>query len=101
MPTRREVFLATKQVDFAQASFGIVGLDCALPLYVRALVDDGVIGWPRLIAMMTAEPARLVGLDRGPAGGMSGLAVGSVAAMWAIFTFALRVFLPEGVLLPI
>src|SRR5690606_35931701 len=57
---------ASKDRPFAEASFGIVGLECALPLYVRALIDDGVIGWPRLIAMMTIEPARLVGLnDRG------------------------------------
>jgi len=53
-----------KALDFAAAPFGIIGVECALPLYARALVDDGVVDWPRLIAMMTAEPARLVGLDR-------------------------------------
>jgi dihydroorotase len=55
---------ATKDRPFAEASFGIVGLECALPLYVRALITDGVIDWPRLLALMTIEPARLVGLDR-------------------------------------
>lgn len=54
---------STKNVPFAQASFGIVGLDCALPLYIKALIDDGVIDWPRMIAMMTDEPARLIGLN--------------------------------------
>ena len=54
----------SKHTDFAAASFGIVGLECALALYVKALIDDGVIDWPRLIAMMTVEPARLTGLDR-------------------------------------
>lgn len=52
-----------KARDFASAPFGIIGLECALALYARALVDDGVIDWPRLIAMMTLEPARLIGLD--------------------------------------
>ncbi len=56
--------LASKQRPFAEASFGIVGVECALALYVRALIEDGVIDWPRLLAMMTIEPARLVGLDR-------------------------------------
>jgi dihydroorotase len=54
----------TKDVDFTAASFGIVGLECALALYTKALVDDGVIDWARLIALMTWEPARVAGLDR-------------------------------------
>lgn len=53
----------TKNTDFASASFGIVGLDCALPLYIRALIDDGVLDWPALLAMMTINPARLVRLE--------------------------------------
>ena len=58
----------TKQTDFASASFGIVGLDCALPLYVQALIDDGVLDWPAMLAMMTINPARLVRLDRNGVG---------------------------------
>jgi len=54
----------TKQTDFAAASFGVVGLDCALPLYAKALIDDGVLDWPTMLAMMTIYPARLVGLDQ-------------------------------------
>jgi dihydroorotase len=53
-----------KALDFAAAPFGISCLDCALPLYQMALVGDGVIDWPALIAMMTINPARLTGLDR-------------------------------------
>jgi dihydroorotase len=53
-----------KATDFAAAAFGIVGVDCALPLYAEALIDDGVVGWPALLAMMTINPARLLGLDR-------------------------------------
>ena len=40
-----------------------IGLDCALPLYAKALVEDGVIGWPRMIELMTRTPAELCGLD--------------------------------------
>ena len=54
----------TKNTDFASASFGIVGLDCALPLYINALIEGGVIDWPALLAMMTITPARLVRLDQ-------------------------------------
>jgi dihydroorotase len=66
----------TKNTDFASASFGIVGLDCALPLYIRALIEDGVIDWPAMLAMMTINPARLVGV----AGhGLGSLEVGETA----------------------
>jgi dihydroorotase len=54
----------TKNADFSSASFGIVGLDCALALYAKALIDDGVLDWPAMLAMMTISPARLVGVDR-------------------------------------
>ena len=54
----------SKEVDFAAASFGIVGLEGAVALYAEALVASGAIDWPRMIAMMTIEPARLHGLDR-------------------------------------
>ncbi len=67
---------ASKDTDFAAASFGIVGLDCALPLYARALIDDHVLDWPRLLAMMTINPARLIGMD---VMGLGALAVGGTA----------------------
>ena len=56
--------LASKITDFATASFGFIGLEHALPLYVRALLEPGVLGWPELLAMMTVHPAALTGLDR-------------------------------------
>lgn len=53
-----------KGLPFEQAPFGIVGLETALPLYAEALVHSGAIGWERLIALLTVEPARLCNLDR-------------------------------------
>ncbi|MBX3359779.1 MAG: dihydroorotase [Phycisphaeraceae bacterium] len=54
----------SKQLDFESAPFGIIGLETALALYIEALVTPGVVGWARLIAMMTVEPAALCGLGR-------------------------------------
>ncbi len=57
---------AEKARDFNGAPFGMIGLECALALYARALVDSGAIGWDRLVALLTIEPARLCGLvERG------------------------------------
>lgn len=53
-----------KNAPFDDAPFGIIGLETALPLYAEALVESGAIDWPRLIALMTIEPARLCNLDR-------------------------------------
>lgn len=52
-----------KARDFAAAPFGVIGLECALPLYAKALIETGLIDWPCLISLMTIEPARLCGLD--------------------------------------
>lgn len=53
-----------KRQPFETAPFGIIGLESALGLYIGALVAPGHIDWPRLIEMMTVNPARLCGLDR-------------------------------------
>jgi len=62
-----------KELEFPSAPFGIIGLECALPLYIKALVEPGHIDWMRLIDLMTAAPAWIARLDRGS------LAVDSVA----------------------
>lgn len=51
-----------KELEFAAAAFGIIGLECALPLYVKALIETETIDWPALLAMMTCNPARLCSL---------------------------------------
>lgn len=52
-----------KQLEFAAAPFGILGLECALPLYIRALIESETIDWPKMLAMMTVNGARLCTLE--------------------------------------
>jgi dihydroorotase len=54
-----------KELEFAYAPFGIIGLECALPLYIKALVDPGHITWMQLIEMMTTRCAHIVKLQKG------------------------------------
>jgi dihydroorotase len=54
-----------KELDFASAPNGIIGLECALALYIQALVKPGHIDWIRLIDLMSTTPAQVVRLDRG------------------------------------
>jgi dihydroorotase len=52
-----------KELEFQYAPFGIIGLDCALSLYVKALVEPGHIPWMKLIDMMTRRSAEIVKLQ--------------------------------------
>ena len=54
-----------KELEFLAAPFGIAGLECALSLYVKALIDPGIVDWPTLISMMTHRPAAVIGIDKG------------------------------------
>ncbi len=54
-----------KELEFLYAPCGIIALDCALGLYIKALIEPKIIDWPRLIAMMTINPARILGLAKG------------------------------------
>lgn len=54
---------AEKAKDFANAPFGIVGLETALPLYAKALVESGTIHWAKLVELLTLAPAKLLGLE--------------------------------------
>lgn len=52
-----------KELEFLAAPFGIASLECALALYVKALVEPKVLDWPGLIRLMTIQPAGIIGID--------------------------------------
>ena len=55
-----------KEVEFAAAPFGIVGLETAVGIFCEILLHRRkVIDLPRMVAMLTINPARLLNLDRG------------------------------------
>jgi len=54
-----------KECDFQSAPFGLIGLEVAVPLYAKALIEPGHLDWMHLIEKMTIAPARVLGLDRG------------------------------------
>src|SRR3954471_13865663 len=54
-----------KELEFADAPFGIISLECALALYVKALVEPGHIDWMKLVELMTVRGAEIVKLGKG------------------------------------
>jgi len=54
-----------KMLEFDSAPFGIVGLETAVPLCLDRLVHAGVIGLDRLVDLLSAAPARILGVPGG------------------------------------
>jgi len=54
-----------KELEFLRAPFGIISLEVALPLYVKALIEPNVLSWPALIAKLTVNPAAVLQIDKG------------------------------------
>ena len=67
-----------KMRDLDQAPNGIVGLETFLPICVKALIEPGLLTWPRMLEKMTIAPARVLGIQRGT------LATGAVADVTVI-----------------
>ncbi len=62
-----------KEVEFADAPFGIVGLETELGIFAKVLISGRVLDWSQMLAKLTVNPARLLRLERGT------LAPGAVA----------------------
>lgn len=54
-----------KDVEWNQASYGIVGLETAFPLIIDKLVKQGVLTISQAISKITVNPARILNLDKG------------------------------------
>ncbi|MCL4794565.1 MAG: dihydroorotase [Bryobacteraceae bacterium] len=50
-----------KMQEFEKCPFGIIGLETALGVSLEVLVHSGKIALPRLVALYTSEPARVMG----------------------------------------
>ncbi|NPD32635.1 dihydroorotase [Berryella wangjianweii] len=53
-----------KDCEFELAPFGMIGLETALGAVVSTLVEPGVIGWARLVELMSVRPRQIIGIDR-------------------------------------
>jgi dihydroorotase len=51
-----------KEVEFQYAPFGIVGLETALGLAVKALIEPNHLTWPDLIAKLSVNPRAILSL---------------------------------------
>lgn len=54
-----------KNIEFADAMNGIIGLETSLGLSVKYLVNSGIISMSELIKKMSLNPAHILGLSKG------------------------------------
>jgi dihydroorotase len=54
-----------KELEFLSAPCGMVGIECALPLYRKALIDTGACDWSQMLAMLTWRPAEIINAQKG------------------------------------
>ena len=54
-----------KMRELDRAPFGVIGLETLLPVTVKALIDRGHLDWPGIIAKLTINPARILGIPKG------------------------------------
>jgi len=78
--------LEEKELDYVLAPFGIIGLETALGLLVKELVEKGVLSLMQLIAKLTINPARMLGINRGKIleGAKANLAIFDLEKKWKV-----------------
>lgn len=54
----------SKECEFGQAAFGMVGLETAAAIVQTTLVDTGLISWTRFQEVLSTKPAQISGLTR-------------------------------------
>jgi dihydroorotase len=68
------------------APFGIIGLETLIPITVRGLIEPGHLTWPDVIRKLTANPAKLLGINKGTlrAGADADVTIIDPEARWTI-----------------
>jgi dihydroorotase len=80
-----------KDVEFEQAAFGMIGLETAVALSLE-MVRAGVISASRWVALLTTQPAAILGLPGGTlaSGAVADVTVIDPEAPWTVEPAALR-----------
>ena len=75
-----------KELEFAEAPFGMIGLESTLGVLVSEVIGKGELDWSRAIAAMTTGPAGVLGLGLGTlaAGAEADVTIIDPEAEWKI-----------------
>src|SRR5215470_3799520 len=75
-----------KMRELDQAPNGVIGLETLIPICILSLIKPGHLTWPQLIEKLTANPARVLGIDRGTLrpGAVADVTVIDPAVEWTV-----------------
>jgi len=75
-----------KELEFLFAPFGIVGLETALGLVLKYLVEPGILTLPEAVRKMTLAPADILRLDRGriQKGATASISIFDQGELWTV-----------------
>ena len=57
-----------KDIEFDRAAFGAIGLETELAVSITELVQTGILNWAELVKKLAANPAKILGIDKGTLG---------------------------------
>lgn len=79
-----------KAKPITEAPSGIIGLETALSLGIRELINKGYLSWPQLIQRMSTMPCRLYGIEGGEIkeGAGANLVIFHPEKTWKVTSFA-------------
>jgi dihydroorotase len=77
-----------KDCEWQSAAFGMVGLETALSVVVKAMIDTKLMGWADLVDRMSIAPAKIAGYSRHGqkigVGAAANLALINTTANWTV-----------------
>jgi dihydroorotase len=77
-----------KECEWSAAAFGLLGLETALSVVVKTMVETGAITWSKLVEVMSINPAKIGGYDRQgkplQVGGPANIVVVNPTAEWIV-----------------
>ncbi len=54
-----------KDIEFERAEFGVIGLETELAAAISSLVENSLLDWGKLVAKMSFNPSRILGINKG------------------------------------
>ncbi len=84
--------LEYKECEFIVARFGVTGLETALGVVQKTLVDTGLLGWDDVVRKLSVHPAFIIGVPGGAlsVGAAADVTIYDPAHRWKVDTAAMR-----------
>lgn len=75
-----------KEMEYPEAPFGIIGLETALSLVFKELVEPGILTFKEVVAKFTLNPSAILGIERGKIseGHVANLAILDLSGKWEV-----------------